>query len=434
MRRKTSSRSRCSSERSSRSSPTSSQPGLTPTGTLIDSSRVSAWLTRDGAGSETIPASMRALRPGLYHFDPDGKSLHVAVADTEDGRLTVVLDATSAEERVDRFAYTLFVALVRLRVATVIHRARRRRDRGRPDRRGDADDRALGARTSRCRPTGARRRGRLAHRNVQPLSRPRRRHGRARARVRRQPRPRDPHAADDDPYRRRADRPRGGPRAAAARSASSGSPRRSTRSSRRPSRRCRTAPAGSPASEAIDLREFLLAACAAMADRADARGLRIVVDVGAGASVSVDRQALLTVVRNLVRNAIEHAAPATLRDRAATGAPSSSPTTARGSRRRASRGSSSAPSATTASTPAPPRHARSRPRPGDRQAAVRPTGLARSRCDRRSNRAAAPRSRSNSAARIRRSADVRLAPRARFHASCTIGPRFATRRDLVSRA
>jgi signal transduction histidine kinase len=41
--------------------------------------------------------------------------------------------------------------------------------------------------------------------------------------------------------------------------------------------------------------------------------LRIVVDVGPGERVSVDRQALLTVVRNLVRNAVEHAAPATLR-------------------------------------------------------------------------------------------------------------------------
>ena len=33
------------------------QPGLTPTGTLIDSSRVSAWLTRDGEGSDAMPAS-----------------------------------------------------------------------------------------------------------------------------------------------------------------------------------------------------------------------------------------------------------------------------------------------------------------------------------------------------------------------------------------
>src|SRR4030095_517251 len=48
-------------------------------------------------------------------------------------------------------------------------------------------------------------------------------------------------------------------------------------------------------------------------ERAEAKGLRFVVDVAAGERVEADRQALLTVVRNLVRNAIEHAAPATLR-------------------------------------------------------------------------------------------------------------------------
>ena len=50
---------------------------------------------------------MRALAPGLYHFAEQGKSLHVAVTDTDDGRLTVVLDATEAEERVYRFGFTL---------------------------------------------------------------------------------------------------------------------------------------------------------------------------------------------------------------------------------------------------------------------------------------------------------------------------------------
>ena len=83
------------------------QPGLTPTGQMIDSTRVAAWLARDGAGNETVPAEMRGLSPGLYHFDHEGKSLHVAVADTDDGRLTVVLDATGSEARVDRFGFTL---------------------------------------------------------------------------------------------------------------------------------------------------------------------------------------------------------------------------------------------------------------------------------------------------------------------------------------
>ena len=244
------------------------QPGLTPTGMLIDSTRVSAWLTRDGVGGETMPAPMRALAPGLYHFDPTGKSLHVAVTDTDDGRLTVVLDATDAEERVDRFGYTLCALWLVCVAGDGLDRARRRRDRGRPDRRGDANDRQLGARPAAA-GDGPQRRGRRADGDVQPLSRPRRRHGRARARVRRQPRPRDPHAADDDSHRRRADRPRGRPRAGSSASASSGSPRRSTRSSPPPSRRCRTAPAASSAS-----RRSTCASSCSHAARGDGRSRR----------------------------------------------------------------------------------------------------------------------------------------------------------------
>ena len=49
-----------------------------------------------------------------------------------------------------------------------------------------------------------------------------------------------------------------------------------------------------------------------MADRATSSALRIVIEVDAGETLLLDRQALLTVCRNLVRNAIEHAAPAAL--------------------------------------------------------------------------------------------------------------------------
>ena len=83
-------------------------PGLTPTGALIDSARVSAWLIRDGDGGGDMPAEMRNLAPGLYDFTTAGKTLHVAVTDTDDGRLTVLLDATAAEARVYRFGIALF--------------------------------------------------------------------------------------------------------------------------------------------------------------------------------------------------------------------------------------------------------------------------------------------------------------------------------------
>jgi signal transduction histidine kinase len=65
--------------------------------------------------------------------------------------------------------------------------------------------------------------------------------------------------------------------------------------------------------EPLDLREVLLDARASLGERADAKGLSIAVEVAGGEQVQADRQALLTVVRNLFRNAIEHAAPATLR-------------------------------------------------------------------------------------------------------------------------
>ena len=99
------------------------QPGLTPTGTLIDSTRVSAWLTRDGAGGADIPPPLRRLAPGLYQLAADHKTLHVAVTDTEEGRLTVVLDATSTEARVYKFGYTL-LALWLICVAATIWIAR----------------------------------------------------------------------------------------------------------------------------------------------------------------------------------------------------------------------------------------------------------------------------------------------------------------------
>jgi signal transduction histidine kinase len=287
------------------------QPGLTPTGTLIDSSRVSAWLTRDSEGIDAVPASLRALRPGLYHFDPAGKSLHVAVADTEDGRLTVVFDATSAEDRVDRFAYTLVALWFVCVVATVfiargvaaiavgpIVAATRTIARSAPDRplptEGPGDEAGLLMETfnrfrDRVDDMVERERefaANLDHEIRTPLTTIR---------------------TDAELIGLEADlAPQ--QRERLERIATSVDEIIATMESTLSHSAGRFA-----AAEAIDLREFLVAACAAMADRADARGLRIVVDVGPGERVSVDRQALLTVVRNLVRNAVEHAAPATLR-------------------------------------------------------------------------------------------------------------------------
>jgi signal transduction histidine kinase len=64
--------------------------------------------------------------------------------------------------------------------------------------------------------------------------------------------------------------------------------------------------------EPVDLREVVRTACDAMADRAASSQLRIAIEVAGGQMLVADRQALLTVCRNIVKNAVEHAAPAQL--------------------------------------------------------------------------------------------------------------------------
>jgi len=287
------------------------RPGLTPTGMLVDSTLVSAWLTRDGSGGESIPAPMRNLAPGLYHFAPDGKTLHVAVADTDDGRLTVVLDATSAEERVDRFGYTLCALWLGCVVGTIWI--------------------ARGVAALAVGPFAAATRTIASSAPGQPMAATARSDeagmlmetfNRFRDRVDDMVEREREFAANLDHEIRtplttiRTDAELVGLEADLA-----------------PAQRQRLerivaavdeiiATTESTLShsagrfvrvETVDLRDFLVDAAAAMNDRAAAKGLRIVVEVGAGEVVDADRQALLTIVRNLLRNAIEHASPATLR-------------------------------------------------------------------------------------------------------------------------
>jgi len=284
------------------------ESGLTPTGPLVESTLVSAWLTRNGVGDDGIPGDMRRLPPGMYQFSPDGKTLHVAVVDTDDGRLTVVLDATQSEARVLSFGVTLLAIwmvcvlttvwigrrVAAGAVAPIVAATRNIAHSGlveAPSEHGRSDEAGVLIETfnrfrDRVDDMLARERefaANLDHEIRTPLTTIRTDAElltlEAAPNASAQPRLHRIVAAVDEITATMA----------ATLSYSAG----------------RTGQ-----SEAIELRGFLRETCASFADRAAARGLRMTVDVEAGEIVQADRQALLTIVRNILRNALEHAAPA----------------------------------------------------------------------------------------------------------------------------
>ena len=286
------------------------RPGLTPTGTLIDSTRLSAWLTRDGAGGDDIPADIRGLRSGMFEFHPRGRTIHVAVVDTDDGRLTVELDATEQEERVASFGLTLLGIWLLCVLATVwiarkvaavaiepIVAATR-----------DIARSSIGERLSEHNLRGE------AGMLMETFNRFRDRVDDMVARERE-------FAANLDHEIRtplttiRTDAELLGleaglsadQRGRLTRIIAAVDDITATTESTLSTSACR-----SGRFEDIDLFELLDTALGMIADRAEACGLRIAIDVAGGQTVRGDRQALLTVVRNILRNATEHAAPALL--------------------------------------------------------------------------------------------------------------------------
>ena len=287
------------------------RPGLMPAGAIDASPRVQAWLTRGGEGASDVPVEVRNLAPGLHReIKPQGQVWHVAVVDTEDGRLSVVLDATASESRVHRFGLTLLAlwlvcvtatAFIARGVAAIavgpIVAATRNIARWSPEKSAaDALPRdevsmlmeAFNRFRDRVDETVARERefaANLDHEIRTPLTAIR-----TDAELISLAAPLAPE------QQQRLER-----------IVASVDEIIATTESTLSSSAGRVVEA-----EPIDLREVVSTACDAMDDRAASCALRIAVDVAEGESLVADRQALLTICRNIVKNAVEHAAPAQL--------------------------------------------------------------------------------------------------------------------------
>ncbi|MGZ5891490.1 MAG: sensor histidine kinase [Caldimonas sp.] len=285
-------------------------PGLMPAGAVVGSPRVRAWLSRDGVGASDVPPQVRELGPGLYQLEPEGQVWHVAVVDTEDGRLSVILDATATEARMNRFGLTLlalwfvcvgatvFIArgVAAIAVGPIVS-ATRSIARWAPDRAPGASAARDEASTlmeafNRFRDhvdeTVARERefaANLDHEIRTPLTA-----------IRTDAELIGIEAQLAPAARQRLERILASVDEISATTEST----------------LASSAGGTVEAEPVNLREAVRIACDAMADRAAARQLRIAVEVAEGEVIVADRQALLTVCRNIVRNALEHAAPALL--------------------------------------------------------------------------------------------------------------------------
>ena len=62
-----------------------------------------AWLVSGDTPPATLPEPLRALEPGIYELDPDREVWHVGVKELPAGRLIVLYDATDNEQRVYDF-------------------------------------------------------------------------------------------------------------------------------------------------------------------------------------------------------------------------------------------------------------------------------------------------------------------------------------------
>jgi len=68
-----------------------------------------AWLVADAAGTQNLPEPLRGLSTGLHLLEPGPHVWHIDVADAPTGRLYVLYDATANETRVTEFGLIVLV-------------------------------------------------------------------------------------------------------------------------------------------------------------------------------------------------------------------------------------------------------------------------------------------------------------------------------------
>ncbi|MEI2416973.1 HAMP domain-containing sensor histidine kinase [Orrella sp. JC864] len=268
------------------------------------------WRVRGEADRQQLPAVLRELKPGMHLYEDAGMVWHVSVRHVPDGLAVIYYDATENEARVDEFglivmllglACTLGAYLVARRVARLAVGPMLRLTHqlaswapGAPDMTVDRDDEAgrlveaFNRVQNRLEQTLARERefsANLSHEIRTPL---------AAMRSDVEIMLLDPHLPGQD--RMRLERTlRGIDSVVVALQAAQALAREE---------------AG--AAEPVALADCLHDAWGAQAAAAERAGLRLVDRVPPHVVVELDRYALLMVLRNLVRNAIDHAAPATL--------------------------------------------------------------------------------------------------------------------------